>query len=118
MFCVPVPRRTDDRLEIMPRGPTDRPPDQRVVGDQGRGVAFAAWSIFDGKILAYDTLDGRKQFLDGCSVAGSEIQGVAAAVIQEMLDRARMRIGKVENVNEVAHAGPIARVVRIMDLNP
>ena len=41
----------------------------------------------------------------------SRIQGMAGAVIQEMLDCAGMRISKIENVNEVAHAGSVARIV-------
>src|SRR5258706_16066526 len=56
-------------------------------------------------------LNGLKQFLHGCPMAGSEIQGVAYSVFQEMLDRASMCIGKIENVDEVAHAGSITRVI-------
>ena len=47
-----------------------------------------------------------KQFLHSCPMAGSEIQSVARAVIQEVLDGAGMRIGKIENVD-----GPITRVI-------
>jgi hypothetical protein len=44
-------------------------------------------------------------------MAGSKIQGVARSVVQEMLDRAGMCIGKIENVHEVAHAGSVTRVI-------
>jgi hypothetical protein len=56
-------------------------------------------------------LNGLKQFLHSCPMAGSEIQSVARAVIQEVLDGPGMGIGKIENVDEVAHAGSITRVV-------
>src|SRR5712664_50705 len=108
---VPVQGRIDDRLEIMSGSPADCPPRQRIIGDQGRRVAFAAWPVFDFKISTHDVLNGRKQFLHGCAMAGAKIEGVAAAVIQEMLDRTGMRIGKVENVNEIAHARPIPGVI-------
>src|SRR5712675_184516 len=44
-------------------------------------------------------------------MSGPEIQRVAGAIIQEMLDRAGVRIGEIENVNEVAHARSVTRVV-------
>jgi hypothetical protein len=56
-------------------------------------------------------LNGLKQFLHSCPMAGSEIQSVARAVIQWVLDGPGMRIGKIENVDEVAHAGSITRVI-------
>jgi hypothetical protein len=69
------------------------------------------------KIFAYDKLDGLKQFPHSCPMAGSEIQSLARAVIQEVLDGAGMRIGKIENMDEVAHAGSITRViVRVQNL--
>ncbi len=108
---MPVPGGINDRLEVMPGRPTDRPLRQSIVGDQGWRVAIATRPVLNIKIPAYDLLDGRKQLLHCRAMAGSEIQGVAGSVVQKVLDRAGMRIGKIENVDEVAHAGSIARVV-------
>jgi len=69
------------------------------------------WPVFNIKISTYDMLNGLEQFLHGCPMAGSEIQGVARASIQEMLDLVGMRIGKIENVDKVAHAGSITRII-------
>ena len=91
--------------------PTDRAPRQSAVGDQGRRVAFTTRPILNIEVSACDMPNGLKQFLHGCTMARSEVQGMAHAVIQEMLDRAGMGIGKIENVDEVAHAGSIARVI-------
>src|SRR5258705_11105909 len=91
--------------------PADRALCQGIVSDQNRRVAFAPWPVFDIEISAHDLLNSRKQFLYGCPMSGPEIQRVASAVIQEMLYRAGMRIGEIENVNEVAHARSITRVV-------
>src|SRR6266850_2425658 len=91
--------------------PADRTLCQGIISDQNRRVAFAPWPVFDVEICAHDLLNSRKQFLYGCPMSGPEIQRVAGAVIQEMLDRAGMRIGEIENVNEVAHARSITGVV-------
>src|ERR1700682_1314306 len=95
----------------MPGQPTDRLPRQSIIGDQGWRVAFATRPGFNIKISPDALLNGRKQFLHGCAMAGSEIQGVARTVVQEMLDRAGVRIGEIENVDEVAHAGSVPRVI-------
>src|SRR5882724_7431331 len=95
---VPVPGGSDDRLEIMLGGPADRTLCQGIVSDQNWRVAFAPWPVFDIEISAYDMLNSLKQLLHGCAMSGPEIQRVARAVIQEMLDRAGMRIGEIENV--------------------
>src|SRR5882672_3532236 len=95
----------------MPGGPADRMLCQGIVSDQNRRVACAPWPVFDIEISAYDLLNGLKQFLHGCPMSGAEIQGVAGAVTQEMFDCAGMRIGEIENVDEVAHAGSITRVI-------
>ena len=91
--------------------PADRTLCQGIVSDQNWRVAFAPWPVFDIEISAYDMLNSLKQLLHGCAMSGPEIQRVARAVIQEMLDRAGMRIGEIENVNEVAHARSVAGVV-------
>ena len=108
---MPVPGGSDDRLQIMLGGPADRTLCQGIVSDQNGRVAFAPWPVFDIEISAYDMLNSLKQFLHGCPMPSPEIQGMARAVIQEMLDRAGMRIGEIENVNEVAHARSVARIV-------
>jgi hypothetical protein len=108
---MPVPGGTNDRLEIMPGRPTDDPLRQSIVGDQGGRVAIATRPVLNIEIPAHDLLNGRKQLLHGRAMAGSEIQGVAGSVAQKVLDRAGMGIGKIENVDEVAHAGSIACVV-------
>ena len=72
---------------------------------------MARWTIFNIEAFTYDVTDGLEQFLHSCAVAGSKIQGETGAVIQQMLDRAGMRVGEIENVNEVTNAGSVARVV-------
>ena len=91
--------------------PTDRLPRQSIVGDQGRRITIATWPVFDINTSTYDMLNGVEQFLHGCAMTRSKVQGVARAVIQEMLDRAGMRISKIENVDEVAYAGSITRII-------
>ena len=108
---MPVPGSTNDRLEVMPGRPTDGPLRQSIVGDQGGRVAIATRPVLNIEIPAYDLLNGREQLLHGRAMAGSEIQGVAGSVAQKVLDRAGMGIGKIENVDEVAHAGSITRVI-------
>ena len=95
----------------MAGGPTDCLLRESVGSDQGWRVALAAWPVFDVEISTDDMLNGLKQFLHGSSMTGSEIQSVAGSVVQEMHDRAGMCIGKIENVDEVTHAGPVTRVV-------
>src|SRR5207237_675714 len=63
------------------------------------------------KVVAYDISNSPQQFLHRCAVARPQIQGMALAVLQQMLERARMRIGKIENVNEVTYTGSVSRVV-------
>src|SRR6267378_8221712 len=95
----------------MPGRPANRSVRQRIVGNQGWRVAFAPWPVFDIEISAYDMLNSLKQLLHGCAMSGPEIQRVARATIQEILDRAGVRIGEIENVHEVAHARSVAGVV-------
>jgi hypothetical protein len=70
---VPVPGRTNDRLEVMPGRPADCPPRQSTVGDQRRRVAVATRPVSNFEISTYDSLNGLKQFLHGCPIAGSKI---------------------------------------------
>src|SRR5665811_321086 len=70
----------------MPRRPTDGPSRQSVVSDQGWRVAFAAWTVCNIEILAGDAPNGLQQLLHGCPMAGPKIQGIARAVIKEVLD--------------------------------
>jgi hypothetical protein len=39
------------------------------------------------------------------------MRGLARAVVQKMLDRAPVLIGKIENVDEVAHAESVTCVI-------
>src|SRR4030088_207247 len=93
----------------MPGRPADGLPCQSIIGDQGWRVAFATRPVLDIKISTDDMPNGLKQFLHRYAMAGSEIQGVAGTVVQEMLDRAGMRIGKIENVDEITHAVSVTR---------
>src|ERR1019366_9311162 len=91
--------------------PTDRLFRQSVVSDQCWRISLATRPVFDIEIFPCDMLNGLKQFLNRGPMASSEIQGMARPANQQMLDRAGMRIGKVQNVDEVAHAGSITRVI-------
>ena len=108
---MPVPGRTNNRLQVMLGRPANRSLSQRVVSDQGWRVAFAAWPVLNAKASTNHILNGLEQLLHACPVAGSEIQRLARAVAQEVLDRAGMRVGKIEDVDEVAHARSITGVV-------
>jgi hypothetical protein len=54
----------------------------------------------NAKASTNQILNGFEQFLHACPKAGSEIQRVARAVAQEMLDRAGMRVGKFDDVTK------------------
>jgi hypothetical protein len=95
----------------MPGGPTDRPPRQSIVSDQCWRIALATRPVFNIKLSTCDMLNGFKQFLNRGTMASSKIQRMARPILQQMVDRAGMRIGKVENVDEVAHAGSVTRVI-------
>ena len=56
-------------------------------------------------------LNGLKQFLYGSSMTGTEVHGLACTIGQQMLDRTGVSIGKIEDVDKVADAGPIPRIV-------
>lgn len=111
MLRVPVPGGLDDRLQIMARRPADRPIGERVVGHKRRRIACATWPVFDLEISADDAPKCFKQFLHGRPVAGAEIEGVALPAVEQMFDRARMRVRKIEHMNEIPHAGPVARII-------
>ena len=91
--------------------PANRSLRKRVISDQRWRVAFAAWPVLNAKGSTNHILNGFEQLLHACPMAGSEIQRLTRAVAQEMLDRAGMRVGKIEDVDEVAHAGSITRVI-------
>ena len=95
----------------MARSPADCAAGQGIVGNQSGRVALAAGPVFDFEASADDPLDGIEHFLHGGAVSGPKVQGVAGAVLQEMLDRARVRVGKVEDVDEIANAGAIPRII-------
>ena len=100
---VPVPGGIDDGSEIMAGGPPDRPLGQIVIGDQRRCVTFAAWPVFDVEVSADDVPNGLEQFFHRCSMPGSEVQGVARTLVQEMFNGSGMRVGKIENMDEIAN---------------
>jgi len=79
----------------MAGGPTDCLLRESVGSDQGWRVALAAWPVFDVEISTDDMLNGLKQFLHGSSMTGSEIKGVTGPAIQQVRDRAGMRIGEI-----------------------
>ena len=56
-------------------------------------------------------MDGIEHFLHSGAVSGPKVQGMARTVFQEMLDRTRVRVGKVEYMDEIANAGAIARII-------
>lgn len=108
---VPMPSRRKDGLQIMSRRPADGLIGERVVGYQCRRIAFTAGSIFDLEISADDVPQRFKQLLHGRPVAGSKIERAALAATEEMFDRACMRVCKIEDMNEIPHAGPVAGIV-------
>ena len=108
---VPVPGGIDDRLEIVPGRPADHPFRQSIVSNQSRRVTLAAWPVYDLEVSTCDAPNGLEQFFHRRSVAGSEVQSVARTLVQEMLKRAGMRVGEIENVNEIANARSVARIV-------
>ena len=52
-----------------------------------------------------------EQLFHGCSVPGPKIQSVACTLVEKMLDGSCMGVRKIENVDEVAHAGAVACVI-------
>src|SRR5205085_12074729 len=108
---VPIASGINDRFEVVPWRPPDGLFGQRIVSYQHRRVARATWTVLNVETSADDVLNRLQQLLDGGSLARSEIHGTACAIIQEMLDRTRVSIGKIKDVDEVAHAGAVACVI-------
>ena len=94
----------------MTRNPADGTAGEGIVGDQ-RGKSPSRRGPYLTSASADDPLDGIEHFLHRGAVSGPEVQGVAGAVLQKMLDRTRVRIGKVEDVDEIANTGAIPRII-------
>ena len=95
----------------MARCPADCAAGEGIVGNQSGGVALAWWSVFNFEASADDPSDRIEQFLYSGAVSGPKVQGMARTVFQEMFDRTRVRVGKVEYMDEIANAGAIPRII-------
>lgn len=95
----------------MARRPANRAAGEGIVSDQSRRVAFTARSVFNFEASTRYSSNGLEHFLHRGSISRSKVQDMTRAVFQEMLDRARVRVGKVKHMHEIANAGAVARVI-------
>ena len=64
-----------------------------------------------GNALPGHSSDRRQQFLHRRAVAGAQIERHAFAAVEQILDRPGMGVGEIHHMNEIAHAGAVARIV-------
>ncbi len=81
------------------------------VGDEARGVAFATITVGDWARLARDLFRGINDFLDGKSLASTEVEPVGFTTLHQVVHGTKVRVGEVIDVDVVANAGSIGCVV-------
>src|SRR5262249_29154077 len=101
---VPGPGGAQDAVEIGDlRRPAQHLAGAAGVGDERSGIARPAPDLAARDLVAGDALGGLDHRLDAVPRAGAEIELEALAAVQQMADRADMRLGQVLDMDVVAH---------------
>jgi hypothetical protein len=106
----------DDRSQVcIPWGPSEPVAEFLTARDQRRGVAVAARAHYVRNCLAGDFLHRTDHLQHATAGAGADIELVARAAVQQVLDGKDVRLRQVVNVDVVADATAVRRGVIVAE---
>src|SRR3989338_4114947 len=114
-FFLPLPRGADDVVEAKARLPSKRLRRLTGIGDKTRGIPGPPRTHAHLYFFPSDTLDSAQDLLHGIAVAVSQIEDPAFQAAKKRLERQKMRRGQVLDVNVIANAGAVRRVVVVAE---
>src|ERR1017187_8964467 len=103
-----VPGVGDDGAQVgILRGPTQAVAELLTAGHQTGGIAFAARTHDVGYFPAGDFLHRADHLHDAAAGAGADVELVARAAVQQVLDGQDVRLREIADVDVIADAGAV-----------
>src|SRR4051795_6598324 len=108
-----------DVVEVrVPRVPAEYRVGALRIGDQRRRVARSARGMLLRHGAAADALDGLDHGTDRMALSGAEIERGSGAALEQIRQRANVRLGEVRHMNVIAHSGAVrGGVVGAVDMH-